>query len=76
MTAGTAIRPTLTAHGVVAAKLSMPIKSRPVMTRPPGQPAWRIFSHFVFSLLNMVATTGLMKASTAPFARAQIRLPQ
>ena len=76
MTVGIAIRPTLTAHGVSLANVSMPISSRPVMTRPPGQPACRMFSHFVFSLLNIVATTGLMNASTVPFASAQIKLPQ
>jgi hypothetical protein len=30
------------------------------MTKPPGQAAWRMLSHLDLSLLNMVATTGLM----------------
>ena len=37
---------------------------------PAGQPAWRMLSHFAFSRLNAVAITGLMNASTVPFATA------
>ena len=31
-----------------------------VRDAPPGHPAWSMLSHFVFSFLKMVATTGLM----------------
>ncbi len=48
----------------------------PAMTSPPGQPAWRMFNHFVLSLSNRVATTGLMKASTVPLPRARMSPPQ
>ena len=48
----------------------------PATTKPPGQPACRMLSHLVFSLLNMVATTGLMNDSTVPLPRARIKLPQ
>ena len=48
----------------------------PASTNPPGQPACKMLSHFVLSFLNMVATTGLIKASTVPFPRARIKLPQ
>ncbi len=49
---------------------------KPASTNPPGQPACRIFSHFVFSRENNVATTGLMTASTVPFPKAKIKLPK
>ena len=48
----------------------------PAMTSPPGQPAWRMFSHLVFSRLNIVATTGLMNASTVPLPSPSTMLPQ
>src|ERR1044072_8305656 len=37
---------------------------------PAGQPACKMLSHFVFSLLKTVATIGLMKDSTVPLATA------
>ena len=47
----------------------------PPSTSPPGQPACRMLSHFVFSRGNSVATTGLMTASTAPLPSATMKLP-
>src|SRR5690606_31210807 len=49
--------------------------SIPPNTNPPGQPAWRIFSHFVFSRGNMVATTGFTAASTVPLPSATMNVP-
>ena len=46
------------------------------MTKPPGHPACRMLSHFVLSFVNIVATTGLMKASTVPLPKARTSPPQ
>ena len=43
----------------------------PPSTKPPGQPACRMLSHFVLSLENIVATVGLITASTVPLPRAR-----
>ena len=76
MTAGTAMMPTTIRQSPVAATSPRAIVMMPPKTSPPGQPACRMFSHFVFSLLNIVATTGLMNASTVPLPSARITLPQ
>ena len=55
---------------------AMKIARTPPRTRPPGQPAWRMLSHFVLSLRNIVATTGLMNASTVPFPSPRMIEPQ
>ena len=47
----------------------------PPSTSPPGQPACRMDSHFVFCLAKIVATTGLITASTAPLPNATMKLP-
>ena len=41
----------------------------PARTNPPGHPAWRIVSIFVFALGNIDAMAGLITASTVPAAR-------
>ena len=69
-TAGTAMMPTLMLHGTRCDR-SMTIVIMPASTSPPGQPACRMFSHFVLSRLNIVATTGLMNASTVPLRQAE-----
>ena len=66
----------LDAPRVPGAKRSMPIVISPASTSPPGQPACRMFSHLVLLQLNIVATTGLMYASTVPLDRPRISEPQ
>ncbi len=46
----------------------------PPRTNPPGHPACRRFSHLVFSRANMVATTGLVTASTVPLPSATMKV--
>ncbi len=63
-------------HGVPGANRSMPTVMMPASTSPPGQPACRMFSHFVLLNVNIVATTGLMYASTVPLESPRISEPQ